>query len=174
MALDQCVHVRFQAMIGVHALLVKLNLNEAIRVGANNEVHLCPVDHNYFLHIVDDVRQLLWRESLQTAVKLSRSEVAIEDLRLMKPFGAKDLLLCSFVRVVVHKIWHHIVFLFFFWKKTVVVLPVVLIHAQEEGSTMTNLFLFVLLRLSLVLLMLQIHIICIWQVLVVAKKTTTS
>ena len=80
MTLDQCVHVRFQAMIGVHALLVKLNFNEAIRVGANNEVHLCPVDHNYFLHIVDDVWQLLRRESLQTAIKLSRSEVAIEDL----------------------------------------------------------------------------------------------
>ena len=64
-------------MLGVHALLVKLNLNEAIGVCANNEIDFCPVDHDYFLHIVDYVRQLLWCESLQTSVKLSRSEVAI-------------------------------------------------------------------------------------------------
>ena len=63
-ALDQCVHVRFEAMLGVHALLVELNLDEAIRVGTDDEVDLRPIDHDYFLDIVDDVRQLLRRESL--------------------------------------------------------------------------------------------------------------
>jgi len=54
--LDQGVHIGFQAILCINAFLVELDLNEAVRVRANDEVHLGPVDHDYFLDVVNDVR----------------------------------------------------------------------------------------------------------------------
>jgi len=62
--LDECVHVRLQAMLRVHRLLVKFDFNEAVRVRSNDEVDFSPVDHDNLLYIVDDVWQLLWGQSL--------------------------------------------------------------------------------------------------------------
>ena len=56
--LDQRVHVSLQPMLCIDTLLIKLDLNKAIRVRSNDEVDFCPVDHDNFLHVVDDIGQL--------------------------------------------------------------------------------------------------------------------
>ena len=53
--LDQSVHVSFETMVGVDALLVKLDLDEAIRVCSNDEVDLRPIHHDDLFNIIDDV-----------------------------------------------------------------------------------------------------------------------
>ena len=92
----------------------------------------------------------------------------------MEPLGTEDFFFRGLVRIVVHEIGHHIVFLLLFGKETVVVLPVVLIHADVEGPTLTNSIQIALLRYSLVLLMLQVHRIIIGHPLVVTKEATTG
>jgi hypothetical protein len=54
--LDQGVHIGSKAVLCINAFLVELDLNEAVRVRANDEIHFGPVDHDYFLDVVNDVR----------------------------------------------------------------------------------------------------------------------
>ena len=55
MRLDQSVHVGLESMVRVNALLIKLNLDKAIRVRANDEVDLGPVHHDHLFDVVDDI-----------------------------------------------------------------------------------------------------------------------
>jgi len=70
-------------VLGIDALLIKLDLDEAIRVCSNDEVNFCPIHHDHLLYVVDDVRQLLLRKSFKTPVLLCWSEIAAEDLLLV-------------------------------------------------------------------------------------------
>ena len=100
-------------MICIDALLIKLDLDEAVRVSSDDKVDLSPVNHDHLLDVVYNVRQLAWDEALKTAILLRRSEIAIENLLLVKPLGAQKFLLAGLIWVIVHEVWHHIVFLFF-------------------------------------------------------------
>ena len=171
--LDQGVHVGLEAMLSINGLLIKLDLNEAIRVRSDDEVDLRPVDHDDFLDIVHDIRQLLWRESLQTAIKLCRSEVSIEDLLVVEPLCPEQVFLCRLIRVVVHEVGDHVVFLLLFWQEAVVVLPVVLVHSKHEWSLM-DAELFALLLLALVLLVLEEHGVFVGLPVVVAEQAATG
>ena len=42
-------------MLCINTLLVKFYLNEAVRVGANDEVYLRPINHDNFFYIIHDV-----------------------------------------------------------------------------------------------------------------------
>lgn len=50
------VHVGLEAQFGVHTLLVELDFDEAVGVGADDEVYFGPVDHYYFLDKVNNIR----------------------------------------------------------------------------------------------------------------------
>ena len=64
MLLDERVHVRFEALVGVDALAVELDFDEGIGVGADNEVYFGPVNHDYFFDVVDHVCKLCWSQTL--------------------------------------------------------------------------------------------------------------
>ena len=83
---DKCVHVGLETVLRIHRLLVELNLNEAIGVRPDYEVYLGPVDHYHLLHVVDDVREFLGRQTLNAPVLLSRSKIAMQDLLVGEPF----------------------------------------------------------------------------------------
>ena len=55
MRFNQCVHVGFEAMLSIDALLVKFDLDEAVRVRSDNKVNFSPINHNDFLHIIHDI-----------------------------------------------------------------------------------------------------------------------
>ena len=63
MRLYQRVHISLKTLLCVYTLLVEFNFNEVIWVCSDDEVDLCPVDHYYFFHIVNDVWKLLRRQS---------------------------------------------------------------------------------------------------------------
>lgn len=153
MRLNQRIHVCFQTVLGIDTLLVKLDLDKAIRVCSNDEIYFCPIHHDYFLYVVDDIRQLLLRKSFKTPVLLRRSEVSTEDLLLVKPLGSKNFLFTSFIWIVMYEIWHDIVLMFVLRKETIVILPVILIHTSIEGP-FADKILLTLTFLSLILLVL--------------------
>ena len=171
--LDQCVHVGSETVLRVYTLLVKLNLDEGIRVGTDDKVYLSPIDHDNFLDVVHDVGKLSRRQSLQTAVLLRRSKVTIQDLLLVEPLGAENLLFTGLIGVVMHEVRHHIVLLFFFRQEAVMILPVVLVHSHVESFAVANGSLLALLLLPLILFMFEEHRVLIWQPLVVAKESAT-
>ena len=55
-ALYQSVHICLETVLSINALLVKFDLDEAVRVCADYEVDLCPVYHDDLLDIVYKVR----------------------------------------------------------------------------------------------------------------------
>ena len=57
--LDERVHVCLKTMLRVHRFLVEFDFDEAVGISTDNEVDLSPIDHDHFLHVVDDIRQLL-------------------------------------------------------------------------------------------------------------------
>ena len=101
MGCDQGVHVSFETKLSVHRFLVKLNLDEAVWVCSNDEVHLGPINHYHFFNVVDNVWQLSLVDLIHGAVVLARLEVSMKDLVLVQPFGLKDLVVSHFVRVVI-------------------------------------------------------------------------
>ncbi len=58
MRLDKGVHVGLETMLSVDRFLIKFDFDKAIGIGANDKVDLSPVDHNNFLDIVYDIREL--------------------------------------------------------------------------------------------------------------------
>ena len=58
MALYQSVHICLETVLSINALLVKFDLDEAVRVCADYEVDLGPVHHDDLLDIVYKVGQL--------------------------------------------------------------------------------------------------------------------
>ena len=174
MRLNQGVHVGLESMICIDALLIKLDLDEAVRVCSDDEVDLGPVNHNHLLDVVNNVWQLARNEALKTAILLCRSEIAIEDLLLVEPLGAQKFFFAGLIRIIVHEIWHHVVFLFFLSQEAVMVLPVVLVHTRIESLTLGNHILFALTLLPLVLLMLEIHGVLVREPLVVAEQAAAG
>ena len=168
MGLNQCVHVSFQTMLGVHTFLIKFNLDEAVWIGADDEINLGPVYHDDLLDIVNNIRQLLGSESLQTSILLSRSKVAIKDFLLMEPLCSIELFLSCLVWVVMYKVWHDIVALFFLVQEAIMILPCVLVHTRIEG-TFADFLLLALLLFASILLMLEEYGVLIWQPLVVTE-----
>ena len=83
MALYQSVHICLETVLSINALLVKFDLDEAVRVRADYEVDLCPVHHDDLLDIVYKVRQLTRDEAFETAVLLRWTEVAVQNLLFM-------------------------------------------------------------------------------------------
>ena len=67
------------------------------------------------------------------------------------------------------EVWHHIVLLLLLRQETIVVLPVILVHATIEGTRCYN-ALFTLSFLPLILLVLQEHGILIRQPLIVTEE----
>ena len=132
--LDQCVHVGLQSVLCVHGLLVELYFYETVGVRADDKVNLSPVDHDDFLDIVDDIGKLLGCESLDTAVLLGGAEVAMEYFLIVEPFCTKQVFFSRFIRVIVYEVWNDIVFLLFFWQEAVVILPMILVHSEQEWS----------------------------------------
>ena len=120
---DQRVHVRLEAQLCVDGLLVELNLDKAVWVGADDEVDLGPVDHDHLLDVVDDVRQLVLVDLLQSAIVGTWLEVAMQDLVLVKPLGLEDFIVCDLVGVVVRKIRQDVIFLGVRMSKAVLILP---------------------------------------------------
>lgn len=55
MRFDEGVHVSFQAVFGVNALLVELDLDETVGICADNKVYFSPIDHDDFLDIIHDI-----------------------------------------------------------------------------------------------------------------------
>ena len=105
---------------------------------------------------------------------LGGSKVTIENLLLVEPLGAQELFLTRLVWVIVDEVGHHIVFLLIFRQKTVMVLPVVLVHSNVERSILADHSLLALLLLPLILLMLQVHGVLIWQPFIITEKTASS
>lgn len=56
MGCDESIHIGFETHVGIDGLLVKLDLDEAIRISTYDEVDFRPVDHNYLFDIVDYIR----------------------------------------------------------------------------------------------------------------------
>jgi len=56
--LDQSIHVCFQSMVSINALLVKLDLDEAIWVRSDDKVDFSPVYHDHLLDIIYNIWQL--------------------------------------------------------------------------------------------------------------------
>ena len=54
--LNQRVHVGLETMLSVDAFLVELDFDEAIGVGADDEIDFGPVDHDDLLHVVHNIR----------------------------------------------------------------------------------------------------------------------
>ena len=144
-------------MLCINTLLVKLDLNKAIRIRSNDEVDLCPINHDDFLHIVNDIGQLRWDESFKTAILLSRSEITVEDLLLVEPLCTEQFFLTGLIGVIMHEVWHDIVFLFFLRQEAIMVLPVVLIHSNVKGLAFADHSLLAIPLLPLVLLVLEVH-----------------
>ena len=95
-------------------LLVEFDLNEAVRVRADDEVDLSPVDHDHLLDVVHNVWQLRRGQTLKTLVKLGRSEISVQNLLFMEPLCTKDLFFRGLIGVVMDEVGHDIVFLFLF------------------------------------------------------------
>ena len=55
MRLNQGVHVSLEAVLRINRLLVKLDLDEAVRIRSNDEVDLRPVNHDHLLDVVHNV-----------------------------------------------------------------------------------------------------------------------
>lgn len=85
---NQGVHVCLQSVLRVDRLLIKFDLDEAIRVSSNDEVDLGPVHHDYLLDVVHDIWELRRRQSLQTLVLLRRSEISMKEIFIAKPLGS--------------------------------------------------------------------------------------
>ena len=83
MALYQSVHICLKTMFGINTLLVKFDLDEAVRVCADYEVDLGPVHHDDLLDIVYKVGQLTRDEALETTVLLRRTEITVQNLLFM-------------------------------------------------------------------------------------------
>ena len=152
--------------------MIEFDLDEAVGVGADNEVDLCPVDHNDLLDVVYDVRQLAGRESLQATIELGRPKITVEDFLLMKPLGTQYFFLRGLKGVVMHKVGKNIVLLLIFRQETVMVLPVVLIHAKVELVIFVQVVDFACVADALVFLVLEEHLVVIGFPFILAEKTT--
>lgn len=97
---EQRVHVGLQPQFGVDGPLVKFDLDKAIGVRADDEVDLRPVNHDYFLYVVHDIRQLCLSDPLHAAIGLRGPELPVQYLVLLDPLGAQHVLLADLVRVV--------------------------------------------------------------------------
>ena len=102
---DQGVHVSLKTKLSIDRLLIKLYLNEAIRVCSDDKVNLGPVDHDNLFDVVDNIRQLSLIDLIHGPIILTRLKVTVQNLVLMKPFGFKDLIMCHFVWIIVTQVW---------------------------------------------------------------------
>jgi hypothetical protein len=173
MRLDQGVHVSLETMLSVNRFLIKFDFNETIRVCANDKVDFGPIDHDHFLDVVYYIWELACRQSFQASVKLGRPKVAIQKFLVVQPLCPQKFLFRCLVWIIVHEIGKNVVFLFVFWQETIMILPVVLVHASIEGPVM-NCFLLAIPLFASILLMLQKHGIFVWRPFIVAKKSTSS
>ena len=101
-------------MFSVDRFLIEFDFNEAVRVGADDEVDFSPVDHDDLLYIVDQVGQLGSVQTLKTTVLLCGSEITVKDLLLVEPFRTEKLFFTGLVGVLVDEVGHHVVFLLLF------------------------------------------------------------
>ena len=85
MCCKQCVHVSLEAKLSVDRALVELDLDEAVRVCTNDEVDFRPIDHDNFLDVVYNVRELLLGDALHGPVHLCRLKLSVEDFILLDP-----------------------------------------------------------------------------------------
>ena len=148
-------------MLCIDTLLIKLDLNKAIRIRSNDEVDLRPINHDDFLHIVNDIGQLRWDESFKTAILLSRSEVSVEDLLLVEPLCTQQFFFTCLIWVIMYEVRHDIVFLFFLRQETIMVLPGILVHSQSKG-TVGHFRLVTIVHLSFVHFLFQKHFPFFW------------
>jgi hypothetical protein len=97
---EQGVHIGLQPQLCIDGPLVKLDLNKAIWISANDEVHLSPIYHDHLLDVVHDIRELSLCDSLHAAVGLCRLELPMQYLILLDPLGAEDVFLAYLVGVI--------------------------------------------------------------------------
>lgn len=74
---QHCIHISSEPQLSIDTALIKLDLNKAVWVCSNDEVYLCPVHHNDFLNVVNDVWELLLRDTLHALVHLRRLELTM-------------------------------------------------------------------------------------------------
>lgn len=60
MSLDDRVHICLQTEFSVHAFRIKFNLNETVWIRTDDKIYFSPINHDYFLQVVDHIRQLGW------------------------------------------------------------------------------------------------------------------
>jgi hypothetical protein len=102
---DEGVHISLETKLSINRFLIKLYLNEAIRVCSDDKVDLGPIDHDYLFDVVDNIRQLSLVDLIHGPIILTRLEVTVENLVLMQPFGFEDLIMCNFVWIIVTQVW---------------------------------------------------------------------
>lgn len=84
---NQSVHVGAKAQVRINTLLIKFDLNEAVRVGSDDKVNLSPVNHDHLFDVVDDIGQLLLVNLHGRLVVLRRFEVSMKNFGLMQPLS---------------------------------------------------------------------------------------
>ena len=75
----------------------------------------------------------------------------------MEPLCTEQFFLTGLIGVIMHEVWHDIVFLFFLRQEAIMVLPVVLIHSNVKGLAFADHSLLAIPLLPLVLLVLEVH-----------------
>ena len=120
---DQSVHVRFKAKLRIYTFLVKFDFYKVIRIGSDDEVDFSPIDHDDFLNVIHDVRQLLSVYLVYTLVVSTWLKISVEDFVLVKPLGLKDLVMSHFVGVILTQEGHNIVSLGLWRQEAIRVLP---------------------------------------------------
>ena len=94
------VHVCPQAQISVNAPLIELDLNEAVRVGTDNEVNLSPINHNNLLYVVNDIRELLLCDTFHTAIHLCWLKLTGQNFILFYPLGSENVFLAHLIWII--------------------------------------------------------------------------
>ena len=73
----QSVHIRFKTELRVYAFLVKFDFYKVVRICSDDKVDLSPIDHDHFLNVVHDVRQLLSVYLVNAFVISTRLEITM-------------------------------------------------------------------------------------------------
>ena len=97
----QSVHVSFQTQLSINTLLIELNLDETVWIGADDKVHFSPIDHNDFLDVINHIWQLILVHFIETLVVSAWLEVAIQNLVLMEPLGFQYFIMSHLVRIII-------------------------------------------------------------------------
>lgn len=101
MSSDKCIHISLEPKFSINRLLIKLDFYKAVWISSNDEIYFCPVNHDNFLYIVNNIGELSLVDLVHGPIVLARLEIAVQDLVLVEPFCLQDLVMCHLVRVIV-------------------------------------------------------------------------